>query len=195
MQWVIKIGGSLYDSSYLVDWLHAISECESQKIIIVPGGGPFADLIREVDNHFNIDQCLAHNMAILAMQQYGYLMKSLCPSLTLVDTQKKMNACWSNRNVAIWEPFNMVRLYCDLEKSWNITSDSLAAWLAKYLSADQLLFIKSADITLTKCTLENLSKESFIDPYLPEYLAKMNLSTHFMHKTHLHKFKQLLSLC
>ena len=193
MPWVIKIGGSLYDSSCLGDWLHAISECKSQKIIIVPGGGPFSDLIREVDYQFNIDQGLAHNMAVLAMQQYGYLMKSLCHSLTLVDTQNKINECWSNRNVAIWEPFDMVRENCDLEKSWDITSDSLAAWLAKILSADQLLFIKSADITLTNCTLENLSKESCIDPNLPEYLTEMNISVHFLHKTHLHKFKNLLT--
>ena len=193
MQWVIKIGGSLYNSPNLVEWLNTLSECKTQNIIIVPGGGPFADRVREVDSKFNLDQELAHNMAVLAMQQYGYLMKSLCPALQLVNTQQKLCECWKKQKVAIWEPFDMIRDYYKLEKSWDITSDSLAAWLAKFLSVDQLLFVKSADITLSKSSYEELLNEACIDPYLPKMLAELNIRTHFMHKTQFKKFKQSLS--
>jgi len=192
MQWVIKIGGSLYNSSNLIEWLNTLSECGPQKIIIVPGGGPFADQIREADSHFTLDQELVHDMAVLAMQQYGYFMKSLCPELSLVNSQQQLNECWKKQKVAIWEPFDMVRQYCELKKTWNVTSDSLAAWLAKFLSVDQLLFVKSANITLTKFSLKELLNESCIDPYLPKILAEMNIPTHFMHKTRSKKFKQSL---
>ena len=114
MQWVIKIGGSLYNSPNLVEWLNTLSGCGSQNIIIVPGGGPFADQIRVADEQFNLDQELAHYMAVLAMQQYGYLMKSLCPKLNLVNSKQELNDCWNTRKVAIWEPFDMVREHCKL---------------------------------------------------------------------------------
>lgn len=192
MQWVIKIGGSLYNSPNLVEWLNTLSGCGSQNIIIVPGGGPFADQIREADKQFSLDQELAHYMAVLAMQQYGYLMKSLCPKLHLVSSKQQLNDCWNTRKVAIWEPFDMVREHCKLEKTWDITSDSLAAWLANYLMVDQLLYVKSADVTLTKTSLKELLNESCIDPNLPNKLAEMDIPVYFIHKSHSNKFKKLL---
>ena len=156
MRWVIKLGGSLYGSEYLIKWLDAIANSDRHNIIIVPGGGPFADLVRDVDKQFNLEQEHAHNMAVLGMQQYGTLMASLCPRLSLVSTEKEVHQCWEEGKAVIWEPYKMVYHDCTLEKSWQVTSDSLAAWLAEQLSADHLLFIKSAQITLSKLSIEEL---------------------------------------
>ncbi len=195
MPWVIKIGGSLYNSEYLVKWLNTLGNCNKQNIIIVPGGGPFADQVRLVDQQYGLDQVLAHNMAVLGMQQFGYLMASLCPKLCIAETKEQIHACWNQAKVAIWEPYDMVRRYCKLEKSWDVTSDSLAAWLASFLSVDHLLFVKSSEITLAKPTIAELANQCCIDPALPRLLAEMNISIHFMHKTQVDEFNKLLINC
>lgn len=197
MPWVIKIGGSLYNSEYLVDWLNTLSNCNKQNIIIVPGGGPFANQVRLVDHLYELDQALAHNMAVLGMQQFGYLLASLCPKLCLAATKEQIDACWNQAQVVIWEPFDMVNRYCKLEKSWEVTSDSLAAWLASFLSVDRVLFVKSAEITLAipTPTIAELAKQRCIDSTLPKLLAEMNIPVHFMHKSRVKGFNELLINC
>jgi len=126
--WIIKIGGSLYNSKYLIHWLDAISSYSSKNLIVVPGGGPFADQVRQADDKFNLDQCCAHNMAILAMQQYGNMLVSLCPRLIAVNSVEKIRQVWGSSKTAVWEPYEMVRDQYNLDKSWDVTSDSLALW-------------------------------------------------------------------
>jgi len=195
MLWVIKIGGSLYKSEYLLDWLNTLSSCKSQQIIIVPGGGPFADQVRRADQQFDLDQALTHNMAVLAMQQFGNVLASLCPELSLVGNKEQLNACWGQTKVALWEPYDMVTQYCDLAKAWDVTSDSLAAWLATFLSADHLVYVKSADITLSEVNVEELASQSCIDAILPKLISEMNASVHFMHHTQASVFEQRLNVC
>jgi len=195
MLWVIKVGGSLYKSEHLVEWLNTLSRCKSQQIVIVPGGGPFADQVRSADQQFNLDQALAHNMAVLAMQQFGNLLASLCPELGLVSNKEQLNACWEQTKVALWEPYEMVTQYCDLAKTWDLTSDSLAAWLAIYLSADHLMYVKSADITLTEANVDELASHGCIDSILPKLISTMNTSVHFMHHTQAGEFEQRLNAC
>lgn len=195
MLWVIKIGGSLYNSEYLVEWLNTLSNCNKQNIIIVPGGGPFANQVRVVDQQYGLDQVLAHNMAVLGMQQFGYLLASLCPKLCLAASNEQIHACWNQAKAAVWEPFDMVNRYCKLEKSWDVTSDSLAAWLASFLSVDRMLFVKSAEITLAKPTIAELTKQCCIDSTLPKLLAEMNIPVHILHKTRVKEFNELLINC
>ena len=46
---VVKLGGSLYGSQYVSQWLHQLAQLKTQKVVIVPGGGPFADCVRDAD--------------------------------------------------------------------------------------------------------------------------------------------------
>lgn len=194
MPWVIKIGGSLYDSEYLVEWLNTLSNCGTNRIVIVPGGGPFADQVRLADQQHKLDQRLAHNMAVLGMQQFGYVLASLCPGLCLADTREKIYACWEQAKAVIWEPYNMIQKHCKLERCWEVTSDSLAAWLVKYLAANHLLFVKSAEITLFETTVDKLARQGCVDPTLPEILAEMNVPVHFLHKSQVKEFNRLLNV-
>ena len=192
MQWVIKLGGSLYTSKYLLKWLNILSDCNSENIIIVPGGGPFADQVREADKRFNLDQLHSHNMAVLGMQQFAYVLASLCPKLRLANTVEQIRHYWSQGESIIWEPYPMVMRECNLEKSWQVTSDSLAAWLADHLSAEHLLFVKSAEMILSEFSISNLLKHGCIDSTLPKLLAEMNTSVHFVHKSQVNYFEEQL---
>ena len=189
MQWVIKIGGSLYNSKYLIHWLNTISECTDHNIVIVPGGGPFADLVRETDKKFNLDQTHAHAMAVMGMQQYGYLMASMCPRLALASTVDEIRSSWDKGIAVVWEPYQMVNRDCDLEKTWQLTSESLAAWLAKFISADGLLFLKSAEVALTDVSIAELVGHGCLDHYVPELLVETDCVTCVLHKS---QAKQLI---
>ena len=198
MRWVIKLGGSLYSSEYLIKWLDIIGDSNSHdknlhNIIIVPGGGPFADLVRDVDKQFNLDQVHAHNMAVLSMQQYGTLMASLCPTLSLASTEDEIFHCWQEGKAVIWVPYDMVSRDCALEKSWQVTSDSLAAWLAKRLSADHLLFVKSAEITLSKLSIEELVEHRCIDVNIGDIIAKLTSTVQVLHKSQVNQLIELLN--
>lgn len=193
MPWVIKIGGSLYGSRHLGEWLDTLDGHGASRLVIVPGGGPYADQVRATDRQFNLDPTLAHNMAVLAMQQFGYLMASLCPRLRLANCREQIQACWDNGKVAIWEPYNLVNQHCRLERTWGVTSDSLAAWLAEYLSVEQLLFVKSAAVTLSEVSLHELQRHGSIDPVLPRLLAGTKMTAYFMHKSKAHEFVNLIA--
>ena len=67
---VIKLGGSLAYSKTLIDCLNKIQQrYQGRAVIIVPGGGAFADQVRRAQQHWQFDDITAHHMAILAMQQ------------------------------------------------------------------------------------------------------------------------------
>ena len=190
--WVIKIGGSLYDSKYLVQWLNSITECTSKNIIIVPGGGPFADQVRLADEKFSLGT-YAHNMAVMAMQQYANVFASLCPAMKLAHSIENAHQIWGESKVAIWEPFEMVRDLCTLDKTWDVTSDSLAVWLARTLDINNILLIKSSKQVLEKIDLDSLTKSKCIDATLNKLINTKQTKLHFLHKSKVNDLQRLLN--
>src|SRR4051812_19171173 len=80
--WIVKLSGSLAEWGPLVDWLKLLARHAAERpIIIVPGGGPFAHAVRNVQDVWRLDNPIAHRMALLAMEQYGLLLQGVCPSL------------------------------------------------------------------------------------------------------------------
>ena len=67
---VVKLGGSLAFSDALRPWLDALSQC-ARHVVVVPGGGPFADAVRAAQPRMGFDDRAAHHMALSAMEQYG----------------------------------------------------------------------------------------------------------------------------
>ena len=60
---VIKIGGSLFSSTHLKEWLRVIAKQSKHTIVIVPGGGPFADQVRAADQQWHLPEDHCHDMA------------------------------------------------------------------------------------------------------------------------------------
>lgn len=191
--WAIKIGGSLYDSKYLVQWLDILYQITSKKIIIIPGGGPFADQVRQADEKFRLNQIQVHNMAVMAMQQYGNMLVSLCPDMMAANSVEKIHAVWDESKVAIWEPYEMVRDECELDKSWKVTSDSLAVWLASKLKINNLLLVKSSKQVLEETSLSALTASKCIDPELQKLVTNYQIKIHFLHKSKSGELADLLN--
>ena len=71
--WVVKLGGSLNSDPVLPQWLELLAELGGGRVIVVCGGGAFADEVRRAQAHWHFDDLPAHNMAVLAMAQTAYL--------------------------------------------------------------------------------------------------------------------------
>ena len=71
---VVKLGGSLFDYSKLSEWLKILSEEGAGKVVIVPGGGPFADQVRDAQKRWKFNDQQAHKMALHAMDQFGIML-------------------------------------------------------------------------------------------------------------------------
>jgi len=191
--WVIKIGGSLYSSKCLVQLLDTIKAYSSKKIVIVPGGGPFADQVRLADKKFSLNQNYSHNMAVLAMQQYGCLLASLCAGLATASSAEQIYQAWDASKAVIWEPYEMVRDQCRLDKTWDVSSDSLALWLASILGVKNLLIVKSSKQVLDTTDLEILAKDKCIDPALQKLASNYQVDIHISHKSKLNDIHELLN--
>ncbi|HEY8064332.1 MAG TPA: aspartate kinase [Methylosinus sp.] len=141
---VAKLGGSLSASPALRRWLAALLRYDGP-LTIVPGGGPFADAVRRAQETLRFSDEAAHEMAIMAMEQYGRALCDLEPQLVAVSTPREAEAAHRRGAATIWRPVAMTRAAPQIPQSWDITSDSLAAWYAREAGASALLLIKSVD--------------------------------------------------
>jgi aspartokinase-like uncharacterized kinase len=141
--WVIKLGGSLLSSGSLQEWLSTIVKHGAGKLVIVPGGGIFADQVRDAQQKWKFDDKAAHQMALLAMEQYAYLLQSYAPDLGLSDSIEGIEKAISLNQVPVWLPFKMINACQDISSNWDLTSDSLALCLAEQLNAEHVMLVKS----------------------------------------------------
>jgi aspartokinase-like uncharacterized kinase len=162
---VVKIGGSLQAS--IPTLVPILSESE-RPLFIIPGGGTFADAVRAAD----VDDDTAHWMAIAAMEQYGRLISSHGIPVTaqLVVPDK----------TTIFLPCASLRTTDPLPHSWDVTSDSIAAWVAEQLDLD-LLLLKSTDgIVFEGGLQENITepvKTDVVDPFFIPFILKNKIRT------------------
>ena len=143
---VVKLGGSFAYSDYLRDWIEALAACAG-RVVIVPGGGPFADAVRRAQTQMRFDDKAAHHMAVLAMEQYGRALASFNSALSLADSADAIQRDLSEKRVPVWMPSAMVLTATDIAQSWSVTSDSLAAWLAARIGAGRLWIVKHAKLS------------------------------------------------
>jgi aspartokinase-like uncharacterized kinase len=168
--WVVKLGGSLFTSKHLQRWLFHLSQAES--VLIVPGGGPFANRVREAQRQFNFDDSTAHVMALLAMEQYGWMLCGLQQGLRAVATSTQIQEVFDRGQTPVWMPTTMTMADPDISHSWDVTSDSLAAWLCGQLSADHLLLVKSLALNSSTSSPDELAKQGVVDSRFGHYLSR-----------------------
>lgn len=165
--WIIKIGGSLQDSEYLRPWLEAVIEHGRGRVVVVPGGGRFADAVREAQRRFGFDDGEAHRAAVRAMEKYATLLHEHTPQLTPVRNRGETLNVLEHGGVPLWLPFEMVIDNPELPQSWTVTSDSLALWLAQHLSAQGLALVKSVEVE-EAVSLDELAADGVIDAFFPQ---------------------------
>jgi dihydroneopterin aldolase len=165
---IVKLGGSHAAAPHLKAWLAAIA-AEAGSIAIVPGGGPFADAVRKAQAAMGYGDRAAHVMALLAMAQFGAALASLNPALELTASRSAIRRALKAGRVPVWSPESMARA-AELPESWDLTSDSLAAWLAGALGASRLVLVKHGRFESISIGAHDLAARGIVDPLFPRYL-------------------------
>ena len=203
---VVKVGGSLSRGANLRALCLLLAElgCE-RRLLVVPGGGPFADTVRDCDGRYRLSDDASHRMAILAMDQFGYLLSDLIPrSKPARDADAARQIALSGR-VPVLIPFDLLHRADPLPHNWMVTSDSISAWIAELVRATKLVLLKSVD-GLSDCfgrgvgdcgfpdlvTLEQLARWEGVDPYLATILADSGLDLWIINGNTPDRLKELL---
>jgi aspartokinase-like uncharacterized kinase len=141
---VVKVGGGLLKCAEdLAGVLATIgSVARQRRLLVVPGGGPFADAVRAVDERLHLSDDAAHWMAILAMDQYAHLLADRLEGSALAAGQREIAAALAAGQIPILAPSRWLRDADPLPHSWDVTSDSIAAWVAGEVGACRLVLIK-----------------------------------------------------
>jgi aspartokinase-like uncharacterized kinase len=140
---VVKVGGGLVREAgdgALRALCAAIAEAGARHpVLVVPGGGEFADAVREYDRRVAVRAQTAHWMAILAMDQFGWALSDLIPgAVRRVDLEPVRAGV-----VSVLLPAALLAERDPLPESWAVTSDSIAAWVAGAAGADRLVLVKA----------------------------------------------------
>jgi aspartokinase-like uncharacterized kinase len=187
---VVKIGGGLGREAG-DDALRALCRvlgelAERHRLLVVPGGAGFADAIREADRRFGLRATSAHRMAILAMEQFGWLLSDLIPGAERFTDPAQARQVGAGR-VAVLLPAALPLE--PLPASWEVTSDSIAAWVAGQVGAERLVLVKEVDglfaewpssgEPFARMTVDELAalRAEGVDRYLPTVLESAQFET------------------
>lgn len=143
---VVKVGGSLGRWPGLKGLVDSIARCRGDKrVLVIPGGGVFADLVRAEHRRLRLTDSAAHQMALLAMDQYGLLLCDLAPQALPVSNLDSVGAVLRSGRLPILLPSWMLFRRDPFDHSWDVTSDSIAAYIGGLMRADTLLLLKRVD--------------------------------------------------
>jgi aspartokinase-like uncharacterized kinase len=206
---VLKVGGSLLEHPAELKTLCVIlsSLAKKYKMLIIPGGGIFADIVRELDDDWGLSNTAAHKMAILAMDQIGLFLSNMIPGsqvcYSLEDVQRAESGL-----LPILLPSQYIFREDPLEHSWDVTSDSIAAYIAGVLNAEKLVLITDVNGIYDDDPKKNLSaklirrvtatqllkwgKRTSVDKFLPNLLIRFRLDCYVVNGMHPERVEAIL---
>jgi aspartokinase-like uncharacterized kinase len=191
---VIKVGGSLAaDVTVLRALCVELGKIgERFRVVVVPGGGDFADVVRAADERFGLSTGASHRMAVLGMDQFGLLLADLIPKCRVAFSLGVVGGLSGSGRVAVLLPSRLVFRARSLEASWDVTSDSIAAYVAGRLGVGKLVLVTDVDgiftddpkvnagaeliEELSASGLLELAARTSVDRDLPKVLLKFGLN-------------------
>jgi 5-(aminomethyl)-3-furanmethanol phosphate kinase len=145
---VAKVGGSLYDDPRLGPALRRWVNEQPEPVLLVPGGGEFADAVRKLDAIHGLGEEAAHWIAVASLTPAAQFLRHLLPGAEVLDS-----LVFSTRH--------------DLTPhTWAVTSDSLALAAAIHLKASKLVLLKSVDLPPGLSWAETAAS-GFVDAHFP----------------------------
>ena len=168
---VIKVGGSLLSFPTLAERLQTwINQRPDSFIRMVIGGGPFADSIRSLQKIHHFNNIQSHQLAIEAMGLSQVLVAKLLDDIPILSIGSNSLDLWkdgSPRVALIDHRYWLQEPSECLPNDWNVTSDSLAAWVAVNSKADRLVWAKSVG---PPSSLVEAGAKQWVDTYLSTQL-------------------------
>jgi 5-(aminomethyl)-3-furanmethanol phosphate kinase len=170
----VKVGGSLYDlpnlGGRLRSWLDAQS---SRQVLLIPGGGAAADLVRQADalDHLGEERC--HWLALRSLQLTAHLLAARLDGGQVIGEIEHRHQAWQKGHIPILDMYAFAledEARADhLAHQWAVSSDSLAARAAVVARMDELILLKSCDLP-AGCDWTEAARRGVVDSALPQVL-------------------------
>lgn len=170
---VIKVGGSLAESGQLSDTLDKIANAK-RPVVVVAGGGAFADKVRDLQHALKFDDATAHRLAMLGMHQMAEVFVTTNTRFEITDSIEGIAQALSAGAIPVWLPLPTLERDATIPADWSITSDGIAARLAELLGGAPLALLKSCDVPQAS-TAAALAAGGIVDAAFPGIVARANL--------------------
>jgi len=169
---VCKLGGSLLDWSGLpgaLPWLQ--QQWPGRPLVLVVGGGQTADVVRQWDRLFDLGAERAHWLALESLALNESLATELWPRLRPARNRAQVEAAHRDGVPALICANCFIRwgerqAFPPLPHTWQVTTDSIAAWVATVLDAGELVLAKSVNLP-AGCSLTEAAAQGLVDQYFP----------------------------
>jgi aspartokinase-like uncharacterized kinase len=168
---VAKVGGSLFDLPDLGERLRQWVGNADASVLLVPGGGAGADVVRQLDDAHRIGEEQAHWLALRVLTVNAHFLSAL------LDAPVQSRPGDPNPPLAILDPhaFCLGDEECPgaLPHSWHVTSDSIAARVAERSDA-RLALLKSIGLP-SEDTWETAGHGGLVDEMFAGIVARAGL--------------------
>jgi probable H4MPT-linked C1 transfer pathway protein len=174
VQTVVKIGGGLLAHRGSLDAVLTViaDVARNEPLLVVPGGGPFADAVRHQDERIALSDEASHWMAVLGMDQYAHLIVSRLHGAVLVCDAVSIAAAVRAGQIPVLAPYAWLRREDPVPHSWDVTSDSIAAWVAGAIGAERLVLVKPPGATARSGEAE---RPDIVDGYFATARADLSV--------------------
>jgi 5-(aminomethyl)-3-furanmethanol phosphate kinase len=180
---VYKLGGSLLTLDDFVQRLLGVLEqplpgseeslaSVAPRRLLVVGGGETADIVRRWDQIHGLGDRNAHELAMRTMSLNAGLVAAVLDKARVVADREAAEAAWARNELPVLAAAEFVsaeerRTDDRLPRSWNVTSDSVAAYVTSHWPADTLVLIKSVPAP-SDCDAEIAASGGYVDAAFPK---------------------------
>jgi aspartokinase-like uncharacterized kinase len=172
---IVKIGGSLFDLPDLGTRLESfLAGLGTTDVVLVPGGGPTADLVRAWDRDFGLGEERAHWLALRALALNAHFLASVLSKAQVITRLEERHRLLA----AGVTPILDMHAWALVDESspdhlphiWDVTSDTIAARLAMKSGAAELILLKSVDFSGEDW--RQAARAGIVDGYFPEIMDR-----------------------
>jgi aspartokinase-like uncharacterized kinase len=148
-------------------------------------------------------------MAILGMDQFGLLLSQIIPNSCATYSLNAAKQLSKRKAVPILLPSRLMFKENPLEASWDVTSDSIAAYVASRLKADKVILVTNVDgifksdpkkhsVTklISKLSTRELlafAQRTSVDRFFPKLLQKTRLDCYVVNGAHPERIDAILA--
>lgn len=169
---VYKLGGSLLSLDDLAARLRCLlRERPNDRALIVVGGGSAADVVREWSVAHALTEVAAHWLAVRSLSLNRALVLSLLPEAREVTSHEEALSMSDSNAPLLLDVEACLSMAeheqrCPLPKCWSVTTDSIAAWVARDWGAAELVLLKSVGLP-SELAVSAAAVRGLVDPHFP----------------------------
>jgi 5-(aminomethyl)-3-furanmethanol phosphate kinase len=175
---VLKLGGSLAESGRLTGIADMVVRAQAP-VVVVPGGGPFADAVRRVQPQLKLTDAAAHRLALLAMHQMGLVIAARHARFATAERLDDIARLLVLGAIPVWQPYPLQSSDDTIPADWTATSDALSARLAERMGGPgagvSVALVKSCPVPAGAGLIE-LTAAGIADPVFAQVVTRTRLS-------------------